>query len=143
MLKVKTSTIPGAGKGLFTTTAISKNAKIIEYEGDYLTWNEVRKRYKGEILDALYLFHLGPNKWIDAQQRPECLARYANDARGMTKISGLNNNSEYQIHEGKPYIVATKNIAANSEIFVDYTKDYWDALKEKHKGHKIPGRSTK
>ena len=74
MLKIKTSTIPGAGKGLFTTAAISKNTKILEYEGDQLTWNEVRKRYKGDILEALYLFHLGPNKWIDAQQRPECLA---------------------------------------------------------------------
>ncbi len=62
MLKIKTSTIPGAGKGLFTSTAIPKNTKIIEYQGDNLTWNEVRKRYKGEILDALYLFHLGPNK---------------------------------------------------------------------------------
>jgi SET domain-containing protein len=129
MLKVKKSQLPNAGKGLFTTTPIKKGELIIEYGGELLTWREVQKRYPGDIHAALYLFHLGPNKWIDAQNTTEHLARYANDARGFSKIKGLNNNAEYQIHQGKPYIVATRNIQAGEEIFVSYTKDYWDALK--------------
>lgn len=129
MLKVKKSLLPGAGKGLFTTTPIKKDSLIIEYKGEMLTWREVQKRYPGNIQAALYLFHLGPNKWIDAQETPENLARYANDAMGFSRIKGLKNNAEYQIHEGVPYIVATKSIEAGSEIFVSYTKDYWDALK--------------
>lgn len=129
MLKVKKSQLPNAGKGLFTTTAIKKGTLIVEYGGEMLTWREVQKRYPGNIQAALYLFHLGPNKWIDAQLTPENLARYANDAMGFSRIKGLRNNAEYQIHKGLPYIVATKNIEAGDEIFVSYTKDYWDALK--------------
>jgi len=129
MLKVKKSQLPGAGKGLFTTTAIKKGTLIVEYGGEMLTWREVQKRYPGNIQAALYLFHLGPNKWIDAQQTPKNLARYANDAMGFSRIKGLRNNAEYQIHNGLPYIVATKDIESGDEIFVSYTKDYWDALK--------------
>ena len=129
MLLVKKSTIPGAGKGLFTTKDIPRHTKVVEYGGDHITWAEVRKRYRGSLFDALYLFHLGPNKWIDAQNRTECLARYANDAMGLSRIPGVKNNSEYQIHEGVPYIVATKKIPAGSEIFVSYTKEYWDVIK--------------
>ncbi|MEY4110234.1 MAG: hypothetical protein RLZZ46_589 [Bacteroidota bacterium] len=129
MLKVKKSQLPGAGKGLFTTTAIPKGTLIVEYGGELLTWREVQKRYPGNIQAALYLFHLGPNKWIDAQFTPENMARYANDAMGFSRIKGLRNNAEYQIHKGVPFIVATRNIEANAEIFVSYTKDYWDALK--------------
>jgi hypothetical protein len=39
-LKVKRSQLPNAGKGLYTTTAIKKNSKIIEYKGEIIDWKE-------------------------------------------------------------------------------------------------------
>jgi uncharacterized protein len=135
-LLVRESLIPGSGKGLFTTVDIKKGTPVIQYTGEMLTWNQVQRKYKGDILEALYLFHLGPNKWIDAQDLPKAKARYANDAKGFVKVKSLNNNSEYQIIDGKAFIVATRDIKAGEEIFVDYTQGYWKALKEKYKLNK-------
>ncbi|PZR24775.1 MAG: SET domain-containing protein-lysine N-methyltransferase, partial [Azospira oryzae] len=42
-LYVKKSTLPGAGKGLFTKVFIPKGTRIIEYKGEVLTWKEVEK----------------------------------------------------------------------------------------------------
>jgi len=40
-LMVKHSTIPGAGKGLFTKKMIPKGTRIIEYTGKISVWKEV------------------------------------------------------------------------------------------------------
>ena len=132
MLTVKNSRIPGSGKGLFTDKSIKKDETIIEYKGDKLTWSEVQKRYKKDILDANYLFWVGPNHWIDAELTLRAKARYANDAKGFNKVKHLRNNAEYQVIKNVPYIVATKNIEPDSEILVDYGDDYWRYLKRKH-----------
>ncbi len=131
MLQVKKSSIPGSGKGLYTTTPIKKGEQIIVYEGDTLTWKEVRARYNNDILDANYLFWVKSNVWIDAQETMESKARYANDANGFSRVKGLTNNAEYNVIKGVPYIVATKNIPKGAEIFVSYGADYWRFLKNK------------
>lgn len=130
MLVVRKSIIPGAGKGLRTTSPIRKGDLIVEYKGEKLTWKQCLKRYKEEITHARYLFYVSHKNCIDAQHTPEELARYANDAEGYVKVKGLKNNSEYCVRKGKPYIIATKNIPANSEIFVDYAGDYWEAMRQ-------------
>ena len=43
LIRVKKSTIPGAGKGLFTKGAIKKGTRIVEYKGKRVTWKEVEK----------------------------------------------------------------------------------------------------
>lgn len=53
-LLVKKSRLPGAGKGLFTTTAIRKDNKIIEYRGEIIGYNEYRRRARRE--EDHYLF---------------------------------------------------------------------------------------
>ncbi|MBK8291257.1 MAG: SET domain-containing protein [Flammeovirgaceae bacterium] len=40
-LIVKKSTLPGAGKGLFTKVSIPKGTRIVEYKGKIVTWKEV------------------------------------------------------------------------------------------------------
>jgi SET domain-containing protein len=45
-LLVKTSQLPNAGKGLFTTTPIKKGSKVIEYKGEIIDWKEYEKRVK-------------------------------------------------------------------------------------------------
>jgi uncharacterized protein len=126
-LVVKKSTIPGAGKGLFTREDIKKGELIIEYKGEVIDWKEYEKRVERD--EDGYLFFVNKKKCIDAYNTPEYIARYANDASGLSKIRGLNNNATYFIVKSVPFIKAEKNIKAGSEIFVDYTKEYWDCVK--------------
>jgi uncharacterized protein len=131
--EVKISQLPGAGKGLFTKKPIKKNAKIIEYKGEIIDWKEYEHRVK-ENKDG-YLFYINKNRCIDAFPTPQYKARYANDARGLKRVKGLKNNATYQIFDNKCFIVAERNIEAGEEIFVDYTKEYWDCIRYniKHK----------
>lgn len=126
-LKVKTSQLPNAGKGLYTTTPIKKGEKIIEYLGEIIDWKEYLKRVDKN--EDGYLFFISKKLCIDAYNTPQHIARYANDAAGLSRVKGLNNNSKYDIENNRCFIVATKNISANSEIFVTYTKEYWDCVR--------------
>jgi hypothetical protein len=127
-LRVKKSLIPGAGKGLFTTTPIKKGEKVIEYLGEIINWEEYERRVERD--EDGYLFFINKKKCIDAFNTPEHIARFANDAAGITKVKGLNNNTEYII-EGKTrcFIIAKRNIKAGEEIFVSYTREYWDCIR--------------
>ena len=128
-LIIKKSKLPNAGKVLFTTKIIRKDAKIIEYRGEIIGYKEYRKRARKE--QDHYLFYLRRELCIDALHTPQYKARYANDAAGITKVKGLKNNSEYMIFGDKCFIVASKNIKAGEEILVDYTNSYWKAIKRR------------
>lgn len=123
-LFIKRSQIPGAGKGLFTKKLIAKGIRIVEYKGKVSAWNEVpdRKVYNG------YIYYINRYQVIDAMLYKKALARYANDAKGITKVEDLTNNSRYIKDNGRVYIVAIKDIEAGSEILVGYKKEYWDAI---------------
>lgn len=125
-LYVKKSTIPNAGKGLFTKNFIAKGTRIIEYKGKTSTWKEV----KDEDGKNAYIFFVNRNHVINAQHVMTSLARYANDARGLTRIKGVVNNCDYETEGVKAYIVAKKDIPAKSELFVDYGSDYWKVIRE-------------
>ena len=58
------------------------------------------------------------------------LARYANDARGLTRIKGVTNNADYITKGLKAYIETKRAIPAGGEIFVDYGPDYWKVIRE-------------
>lgn len=125
-LYVKKSTIPNAGKGLFTKKFIPKGTLIVEYKGRRSTWAEV----KDEDGKNGYIFFINRNNVIDGLPYQSALARYANDARGLVRIKGLLNNCEYSVDGVKAYIESKKDIPAGSEIFVDYGKDYWKVIRE-------------
>jgi len=124
-LFVKKSTIPNAGKGLFTKKFIPKGTKIVEYKGRRTTWSEV----KDEDGKNGYIFFINRKNVIDGLPHKSALARYANDARGLVKIKGLYNNSDYIVDGVRAYIESKKDISAGSEIFVDYGKDYWKVIR--------------
>ena len=135
-LIVKTSLLPNAGKGLFTDKLIKKNKKIIEYKGEIIDWKEYEKRVK-EDKDG-YLFYINKKRCIDAFSTPRYKARFANDAEGIGRVKGLKNNACYEIFGDRCFIVAERDIKANEEIFVSYSKDYWDCIRYniKHKLYK-------
>jgi SET domain-containing protein len=130
-LIIKKSKLPGAGKGLFTTKAIRKEGKIIEYRGEIIGYNEYRRRARKE--QDHYLFYLRKELCIDSLNTPQYKARYANDAAGITRVKGLRNNSDFVIFDDKCFIVASKNIKRGEEIFVNYTKPYWDCMRKRIK----------
>jgi SET domain-containing protein len=126
-LIVKRSRLPKAGKGLFTTKKIKKGAKVIEYRGEIINWKQYAERVARD--EDGYLFYISRKRCIDAFPTPQYKARYANDAAGISRKSGLKNNSIYQVFGDKCYIVAERDIEAGEEIFVDYTKEYWDVIR--------------
>lgn len=124
-LIVKKSTLPGCGKGLFTKMFIPKGARIIEYKGKITTWKDVD--HQGGTNS--YIYYVAKNHVIDGLHYKKEMARYANDARGITRIKGITNNCEYVEQGVRIFIQAKKNIAAGSELLVAYGKDYWDVIK--------------
>jgi uncharacterized protein len=123
-LYVKRSTIPDAGNGLFTKKFIPKGTRIVEYKGRKTVWKEVKNQdHNG------YIYSINRNHVIDALKTTSALARYANDAKGLVRIKGINNNSEYVNENYRAYIEATKDIPAGSEILVGYGKEYWDVIR--------------
>jgi len=125
-LVVKKSTLPNAGKGLFTKKIIPKGTRITEYKGEVMTWKEVEKMadYRNG-----YVFYFNKKYVIDAWKTKKGLAHYANDARGLTRLEGVKNNSEYDTEKKRCFIVATRDIPAGSEIFVGYGAEYWQVIR--------------
>jgi SET domain-containing protein len=137
-LVVKKSGLPGAGNGLFTKKFIPKGTRIVEYKGRITTWKEVDHK-KGE---NGYIFYVKRNHIIDALPYKKALARYANDARGLSRVKGLTNNCEYVEDGLRVYIEAKKDIPAGAELFVGYGKDYWDTVRENIKIEQRKNKAT-
>ncbi len=93
----------------------------MEYKGTLTTWKEVKESKE----ENGYIYYVKRNHVIDAAPHLKALARYANDARGLKKITGITNNAEYVEDGLKVYIQAKKDIPAGSEILVGYGKEYW------------------
>ena len=125
-LVVKRSQIPNSGKGLFTKKFIPKGTRIVEYKGNVSAWKDVDHKDGSNG----YIYFLNRNHVIDALPTPEHLARYANDARGLSKIKGITNNCNYVNDKKQVYIESYKDIPAGGEILVNYGKDYWDTIRE-------------
>lgn len=150
-LYVKKSTLPNAGKGLFTKKFIPKGTRIVEYKGKTRTWKEVQADDK----ESPYIYYVTRNFVIDALNDKKAMARYANDARGLQRVKDINNNAEYVEDGTRVFIEAAKDIPAGGEIFVGYGPEYWQVIrhnirideKEKKKllanGTKVNGKASK
>ncbi len=124
-LVIKKSGIPGAGKGLYTKVSIPKGTRITEYKGKNTTWKNV---VHDEGRNG-YIYYVKRSHVIDASGNKKMLARYANDARGLVKIKGIRNNSEYVVDGLRVFIQAKKNIPAGTEILVAYGDEYWSVIR--------------
>jgi uncharacterized protein len=132
-LYVEISTLPGSGRGLFTKTFIPKGTRIIEYRGKITTWKDADHQDGANS----YIYFVTKNHVIDSHPHEHELARFVNDARGLTRVKGITNNCQY-VEEGlRIFIEAKKNIQAGTELFVDYGKEYWDTVKANSKLDKL------
>jgi SET domain-containing protein len=135
-LFIKTSSIPNSGKGLFTRKKIPRGTRIVEYKGKMTTWKEVNHQNGSNG----YIFYIDRNHVLNAVTYIKAQGRYANDARGLSRIKGLKNNAEYDAEGLRVYIKATKDIRAGAEILVDYGKEYWDVIRYNQKISKQTNR---
>lgn len=124
-LVVRKSGLPGAGKGLFAKDGFIQGQLIIEYKGARTTMKEVRD--SGII--SHYIYCVNRNYVIDANDYPESLGRYANDADGLSTYNGITNNAKFILLNKKVYLQAVRNIAPGAEILVAYGKAYWDTIR--------------
>ncbi len=136
-LEIKESSIPGAGMGLFTLHPISKGTRIVEYTGKIKTWKEVQHNHENN-----YIFYVTRNHIIDGSKAKKCFARYINDARGLKKIKGQNNNAAFTRDGLRVFVDATKDIEAGGEIFVAYGKEYWDVVRNNLAADRINGKKS-
>ena len=128
-LFIKRSGIPAAGKGLFTKKYITKGTRIIEYKGRITTWKKILQAEVQTKVVNKYLFYINRNHVIDAFHNTKAIARYANDAKGLTKMKGLVNNCKYVKDGPQVFIEAVKVIPAGAEILISYGREYWDVIK--------------
>lgn len=123
-LVVKPSTVPGAGKGLFTTVARNVGDVIVRYTGERLTQAQLDRRYGNRL--AVYAIEIGHKRrgsrrrYIDAvDPQYSSVARYINDCMEGTCNADFIENGE------NVDVVANRRIAAGDEVFVSYGSEYW------------------
>ena len=123
-LEIRTSTIPHAGNGVFTTVAIPKGAYLGAYTGEFITEEEFRRRSAA-------------SRWQYMMGLLDCAKPHSG---GLVTIDGINGNAftrmnyaptEFQnvrfekICEA-PFvrILALRDIPAGEELWVDYGPKY-------------------
>jgi SET domain-containing protein len=125
-LQVKTSILPGCGKGLFTKIFIPKGIIITEHTGKITSFKDADH----DEGNNPYLFYVSRDHVIDGRGQHGSIARFINDASGYKRIAGLTNNSKYIIIGKRVFISAIKEIMPNDEIFIGYGKGYWESIKK-------------
>ena len=116
-LRVKASAVTEAGLGLYTTRPMKKGTSITKYTGEELTRAQVDRRYGDET--AQYTLCRSAQSCRDARRSDEPgMARWINDSRGTAMRNNVRLTSAYTAK-------ATRNIAANRELFASYGREYW------------------
>ena len=125
-LYLKPSSIPASGSGLFTSKHIATKTRIAKYTGEIKTAAENQENPSG------YGLEIPKARVLDAASTQSGIARYANDCRSVNKREKQckGNNSRFSVSTRKGitsvWLVSTKSIPANSEIFVSYgARSYW------------------
>ena len=112
---IKQSSIPEAGKGVFTTRDIDEGVTIGEYKGERTEYSKMSENGK-------YAWKLQNGKIIDAADvKKSNWLRYINDHRSEEG----NNLSMYE-HDNCVYYKTIKPIKKGSELFVSYGEKYWE-----------------
>jgi hypothetical protein len=131
-LKIKSSTIANANKGLFAynkrlpndTVLFKPDDKIIDYLGDRIDNNELNRRYGDNT--APYALKITNNDYIDASTR-RGIGSLANkpsphNANPLLRHSNAKFTINHRNHNAS--IKATKNIRNNDEILTSYGRNY-------------------
>ena len=122
-LRIKPSTIRGAGMGLFTTVPRRAHRMVAPYTGEYVTKPD--DNYGGDYVISLNAPpDAPPFKYVDARRTTDGAGRFSNSARRRDRRT---NNSHLSANRNMrdAKVVATRNIPANTEVLTRYGNDYW------------------
>jgi hypothetical protein len=128
-LRVMTSEIPNAGKGLFATKEFEKGEMVAPYHfGPCYTKQEFHTKYPGDVL-AAYAFCSG-NSCSNPYKTNMGFARFANHKPNKdTNVRFVSQSGTNKCHTIR--IVASKKIKGTrkqpKEIYVNYGDEYWGA----------------
>ena len=119
-LRIKKSTLPGAGFGLFGTKPFHRGEKVAPYSGDVVVSNDP------EFGDDYTLqIKRSPPTFITARRTNTGEGRYAN-ARNRGLGQGYNNAQLiFDARAQEANVKATKTIPTGTEITVAYGAQYW------------------
>jgi hypothetical protein len=140
-VRVRPSTIPNTGKGLFATRDFLSNSWICPYLGEVISQQYLDQRYVGDVT-AAYAVQDGVN-FIDSA----CRRGIAAMANGLFRNDGhaRSVNQHNAIIEQRPgqgvWLRAPINISDGDEIFVWYGDDY--RLEDDHETVKRRGVDTR
>ncbi len=112
--RIKKSTIPGAGRGLFAKNGLLVGDVIDTYKGEFKTPEEYNNG-----LSVYGMWNRG--LVIDAYRTQSCISRLINDGRDERE-----NNCRFVSYMGNVYVVVIRNIRAGEELLASYGPLYWD-----------------
>lgn len=129
-VEIKQSTLPDAGLGLFTTIELPRHSRVVQYQGQRI---DLRHDHVASTqMGGDYLLNYAPHRFIDA----ECKfnggpGRYCNDCTPnnchMKHAAGNNCKFQYDKLNDQVWLITTKHVTANEELFVSYgTTQYWN-----------------
>ena len=120
-VKVATSTLPGAGLGLFAAEDIPSNTVIGEFCGDIVPSILKAMRMK----ERRYLARKKGGAYIDSANHPEVMMRYiCHHPRSERRNCELELPTELE----RRTVRTTRAVVAGEELFCDYGSAYWKAV---------------
>jgi hypothetical protein len=124
-LYITHSQLSDSGLGVYTDDFIPENTIIGEYKGELVkSYNLESNDYFYELVEAdegSGLMGVG----IDASKLPRCYMAMINDAQ-FSKTYTNNCVFEADVEEEKVYVVSTRDIEPEEELFVSYGEGYWN-----------------
>ena len=126
-LKVKDSTIPGAGKGVFAEIPRAQvnqvvypaNAHIVPYTGQRINNQQLNDRYGDDT--APYALRINNNLFVDPALKRGIgsIINHQPQARANVKFVAASHANNYI-----PSVKSTKNIRNGQELFINYGHNY-------------------
>ena len=132
--EIRTSTIPGAGLGLFLKEAAKDGEPIARYSGKLLDEEEAKKS------SSKYIIKVARNVYLCAEAEDEWEGKRVNCARKARRKVNARFQANGQIScckvSRKSYIkiYAVGKIAPEEEVLADYQDEYWPAEEGEENG---------
>jgi hypothetical protein len=118
-LAVADSTLSGAGKGLFTLSSVDTEEVLCKYSGVHISPSLLPLPNLHPRFDYVWA-NKDNSIIIDAYDLNSCYGRYANDALYEHLC-----NAVIEERDDGVYLVSTRPLLENEEIFVNYGEGYW------------------
>ncbi len=119
--QIKSSTIPGAGKGLFARWDFNKGDAIVRYTGDIVQTADGAN--DGGWQGSSYVLEVTDSWAIDAARTNTADGRMINDT--VTTNKRPNVKFAFDARRKVVTIRALKAIKAGEELFISYGREYW------------------